>query len=96
MGTPDFAVPVLSRLVEVGHDIVAVYSQPDRPAGRGRRLVETPTKRFAGEHRIEVRQPKSFRSEAECAGLASLSTEVVVVAAYGLFLSRLRLSKYRR
>ena len=86
MGTPDFAVPVLSRLVEVGHDIVAVYSQPDRPAGRGRRLVETPMKRFAGERGLEVRQPKSFRSEAECAGLASLSPEVVVVAAYGLFL----------
>ena len=86
MGTPDFAVPVLSRLAEAGHEIAAVYSQPDRPAGRGRRLVETPTKRFAGEYRIEVRQPKSFRSEAECAGLASLSTEVVVVAAYGLFL----------
>ena len=86
MGTPDFAVPVLSRLREAGHDIAALYSQPDRPSGRGRRLVETPTKRFAGEYRIEVRQPKSFRSEAECAGLASLSTEVVVVAAYGLFL----------
>ena len=86
MGTPDFAVPVLSRLVEVGHDIIAVYSQPDRPAGRGRRLVETPMKRFAGERGLEVRQPNSFRSEAECAGLASLSTEVVVVAAYGLFL----------
>ena len=86
MGTPDFAVPVLSRLAEAGHEIAAVYSQPDRPVGRGRRLVETPTKRFAEEYRIEVRQPKSFRSEAECAGLASLSTEVVVVAAYGLFL----------
>ena len=86
MGTPDFAVPVLSRLAEAGHEIAAVYSQPDRPAGRGRRLVETPTKRFAGEYRIEVRQPSSLRSEAECAGLASLSPEVVVVAAYGLFL----------
>ena len=86
MGTPDFAVPVLSRLVEVGHDIVAVYSQPDRPAGRGRRLVPTPTKWFSEERGLEVRQPSSLRSEAECAGLASLSTEVVVVAAYGLFL----------
>ena len=86
MGTPDFAVPVLSRLVEVGHDIVAVYSQPDRPARRGRKLVPTPTKRFAEEYEIEVRQPSSLRSEAECAGLASLCPEVVVVAAYGLFL----------
>ena len=86
MGTPDFAVPVLSRLMEAGHEIAAVYSQPDRPAGRGRKLVPTPTKRFAEEYGIEVRQPKSLRSEAECAGLASLSPEVVVVAAYGLFL----------
>ena len=86
MGTPDFAVPVLSRLAEAGHEIAAVFSQPDRPAGRGRKLVPTPTKRFAGERGLEVRQPSLLRSEAECAGLASLSPEVVVVAAYGLFL----------
>ena len=86
IGTPDFAVPVLCQLIEAGHEIAAVYSQPDRPAGRGRKLVPTPTKNFAGEYGIEVRQPSSLRSEAECAGLASLSTEVVVVAAYGLFL----------
>ena len=86
MGTPDFAVPVLSRLVEAGHDIAAVYSQPDKPSGRGRKLVPTPTKRFAEEQGIEVRQPKSLRSEEECAALAALCPEVVVVAAYGLFL----------
>ena len=86
MGTPQFAVPVLSRLVEAGHDIVAVYSQPDRASGRGRKLVPTPTKRFAEERRIEVRQPKSLRSTSECETLASLCPEVVVVAAYGLFL----------
>ena len=86
MGTPDYAAPVLSRLIDEGHDIVAVYSQPDRPSGRGRKLVPTPTKRFAEERGIEVRQPDSLRSDAECAGLASLSPEVIVVAAYGLFL----------
>ena len=86
MGTPDFAVPVLSRLIDAGHDIASVYSQPDRPSGRGRKLVPTPTKRFAEERGIEVRQPDSLRSDAECAGLASLSPEVIVVAAYGLFL----------
>ena len=86
MGTPDFTVPVLRRLLEAGHDIAAVYSQPDRPSGRGRKLIPTPTKRFAEEHGIEVRQPKSLRSEDEHAALASLSPEVVVVAAYGLFL----------
>ena len=86
MGTPDFAVPVLSRLVEAGHDIAAVYSQPDRPSGRGRKLVPTPTKRYAEERGLEVRQPMSLRSEDALAGLASLAPEVVVVAAYGLFL----------
>ena len=86
MGTPDFAVPVLSRLIDERHDIAAVYSQPDRPSGRGRKLVPTPTKRFAGERGIEVRQPKSLRSADECEALASLSPDVVVVAAYGLFL----------
>ena len=86
MGTPDFAVLVLSRLMEAGHEIAAVYSQPDRPAGRGRKLVPTPTKRFAEEYGIEARQPKSLRSKAECAELTSICPEVVVVAAYGLFL----------
>ena len=86
MGTPDFAVPVLSRLIDAGHDIAAVYSQPDRPSGRGRTLLPTPTKRLAGERGIEVRQPKSLRLEDERAALASLSLDVIVVAAYGLFL----------
>ena len=86
MGTPDFAVPVLSRLVEAGHDIAAVYSQPDRPSGRGRKLVPTPTKRFAEERGIDVRQPQSLRSDDECKTLAALRPEVIVVAAYGLFL----------
>ncbi len=86
MGTPDFAVPVLSRLIDAGHEIASVYSQPDRPSGRGRKLVPTPTKRFAEERGIEVRQPKSLRSEGECAALAESGPDVVVVAAYGIFL----------
>lgn len=86
MGTPDFAVPVLSRLIDERHDIAAVYSQLNRPSGRGRKLVPTPTKRFAKERGLEVRQPKSLRSEEERAALASLHPEVIVVAAYGLFL----------
>lgn len=86
MGTPDFAVPVLSRLIDAGHEIVSVYSQPDRPSGRGRKLVATPTKQFAEERGIEVRQPKSLRSEDEYAALAELGPDVVVVAAYGIFL----------
>ena len=86
MGTPDFAVPVLSRLIETGHDIAAVYSQPDRPSGRGRKLVPTPTKRFAEERGLEARQPKSLRPEDERVALAALSPDVIAVAAYGLFL----------
>ena len=86
MGTPDFAVSVLSRLIDKGHDIAAVYSQPDRLSGRGRKLVPTPTKRFAEERGLDVRQPKSLRPEDEYEALASLHAEVIVVAAYGLFL----------
>ena len=86
MGTPDFAVPVLSRLIDEGHDIAAVYSQPDRPSGRGRKLVPTPAKRFAEERGIDVRQPQSLRSDDECKTLAALCPEAIVVAAYGLFL----------
>ncbi len=86
MGTPAFAVPVLSKLFDVGHDIVAVYSQPDRPSGRGKKLAPTPVKQFALNNGLKVRQPKSLRSEEVQAELASLSPDVIVVAAYGLFL----------
>lgn len=86
MGTPTFAAPVLQNLIEMGHDIIAVYSQPDRPSGRGRKLALTPVKQFALNNGLNVRQPKALRSEGVQVELASCAPEVIVVAAYGLFL----------
>lgn len=86
MGTPAFAVPVLSSLADAGHEILAVYTQPDRPAGRGKRLAPSPVKQHAAEHGWEVRQPRSLRRDEAQRDLASLQPEVIIVAAYGLFL----------
>ncbi len=87
MGTPAFAVAVLATLVDAGHDVVGVYSQPDRPAGRGRRTTPTPVKAYALDKGLEVFQPASLREdEAAQRHITGLSPEVIVVAAYGLFL----------
>ena len=86
MGSPDFAVPTLEALVEAGHDVVAAYTQPPRPAGRGKGERPTPIEERAGELGIEVRSPKSLRGEAEQQAFAELEADVAVVAAYGLIL----------
>ncbi len=86
MGSPDFAVPTLDALVEAGHDVVAVYTQPPRPAGRGKAERPTAVDDRAGELGIEVRCPKSLRSEIEQEAFAELDADVAVVAAYGLIL----------
>ena len=86
MGSPDFSVPVLAALIEAGHDIVCVYSQPPRPAGRGKKLTPTPVHRYAEENGIEVRTPKSLKSEDEKAAFAALDLDAAVVVAYGLIL----------
>lgn len=86
MGSPDFAVPTLDALVEAGHEIIAVYTQPPRPAGRGKGERSTPVEERAGELGIEVRSPKSLRGEAEQEAFAELDADVAVVAAYGLIL----------
>lgn len=86
MGTPDFAVPALKALHETGHEIVAVYSQPPRPAGRGRKLAPSPVQRVAEELDVEVRTPVSLKSEEEQAAFAALDLDVAIVAAYGLIL----------
>ncbi|MDT0681415.1 methionyl-tRNA formyltransferase [Roseicyclus sp. F158] len=88
MGTPDFSVPALDALIEAGHDIVAVYTQPPRPAGRGKKDRPTPVHRRAEEAGIEVRHPVSLRPEEEKARFAELGAEVAVVVAYGLILPR--------
>jgi len=86
MGTPDFAVPALKALHEAGHEIVAVYSQPPRPAGRGKKLAPSPVQRVAEELGIEVRTPVSLKGETEQAAFAALDLDMAIVAAYGLIL----------
>lgn len=86
MGTPDFAVPVLDALCSSGHDLAAVYTRPDRPAGRGRRLSSPPVKVYAEQHGIPVVQPASLRQERTIETLASLKPQAMVVAAYGRIL----------
>ncbi|UWQ22880.1 methionyl-tRNA formyltransferase [Jannaschia sp. W003] len=86
MGTPDFAVPVLDALVEAGHEVVAVYSQPARPAGRGKRPRPSAVQARAEALGVEVRTPKTLRDAAEQAAFAALDAEAAVVVAYGLIL----------
>jgi methionyl-tRNA formyltransferase len=86
MGSPDFAVPTLDALVEAGHEVVAVYTQPPRPAGRGKGERPTAIENRALELGIPVRSPKSLRGETEQHEFAALEADVAVVAAYGLIL----------
>ena len=85
-GTPEFAAVALGALLGTHHHISAVYTQPDRPAGRGRKLKASPVKELALEHGIEVRQPESLKGTGEQDRLAALEPDVMVVAAYGLLL----------
>jgi methionyl-tRNA formyltransferase len=87
-GTPEFAVPALRALVEAGHRILAVYTQPDRPAGRGRKLAQSPVKEFALAHGIAVRQPVTLKGEAEAEVLRALQADAMIVIAYGLLLPK--------
>ncbi len=86
MGSPDIAVAVLDALIEAGHDIACVYSQPPRPAGRGKKLTPTAVHRYAEDHGLEVRTPKSLKSADAQAGFAALNLDAAVVVAYGLIL----------
>lgn len=88
MGTPDFAVPTLAALVAAGHDVVAVYSQPPRKAGRGEKLRPSPVHAWAEAHGLEVRTPTSLRNAEAQAELAALDADAGVVAAYGLILPK--------
>lgn len=85
-GTPDFAAEALARLIEKGFNIIAVYTQPDRPAGRGRKLTASAVKALALEHQIPVYQPESFKQEGAIEALAALNPDLMIVAAYGLLL----------
>jgi methionyl-tRNA formyltransferase len=86
MGTPAFSVPVLEALVAAGHEVAAVYCQPPRPAGRGKREQKSPVHQRAEALGLEVRHPTSLRNEEAQADFAALEAEVAVVVAYGLIL----------
>jgi methionyl-tRNA formyltransferase len=86
MGTPAFAATILDRLIEQGHRVRTVYTQPPRPAGRGHRLQSSPVHLLAAEHGIPVRHPVTLRHQDEQAAFAALRINAAVVAAYGLLL----------
>ena len=86
MGTPPFAVPTLAALHAAGHQIVAVYTQPPRPAQRGKKLQQSAVHRWADAHGLPVRTPKSLKNDEAQAEFAALDLDIAVVAAYGLIL----------
>ncbi|MEE9342577.1 MAG: methionyl-tRNA formyltransferase [Gammaproteobacteria bacterium] len=94
-GTPDFSVPVLQALLDADCDVVGVYCQPDRPAGRGRKLQPGPVKQLALRSHIPVYQPLSLKSEEEQQALADLHSDLMVVVAYGLILPQIILDTPR-
>ena len=85
-GTPDFSLPALQALISSPHEIVAVYTQPDRPLGRGRKLSFGPVKQLALDHGIALQQPPDFSSAASVEALRQLQADLMVVVAYGLLL----------
>ena len=86
MGTPDFAVPTLKALLDAGHDVVAVYSQPPARAGRGKKLKNSPVHKLAEEAGIEVHTPHSMKTDEEAEAFKALDLDVAVVVAYGQIL----------
>ena len=85
-GTPDFAVPALAALIEAGHDVVLVLTQPDRPSGRGMKLKASPVKELALQHKIEVFQPETLKDVDAQLRIESVKADVMIVAAYGLII----------
>jgi len=85
-GTPDFSVVALEALIASEHDVIAVYTQPDRPAGRGRGMQASPVKEKALQHNIPVFQPESLKDERAQAELQALNADIMIVTAYGLLL----------
>jgi methionyl-tRNA formyltransferase len=85
-GTPDFAAQHLQALIDSPHNVIVVYTQPDKPAGRGKKLQASPVKQLAEQHQIPIYQPKSLRKPETQAELTALHADVMVVVAYGLIL----------
>ncbi|NOH93669.1 methionyl-tRNA formyltransferase [Vibrio sp. AIC-3] len=94
-GTPDFAARHLAALLSSEHEVVAVYTQPDRPAGRGKKLTASPVKNIALENNIPVYQPENFKSDEAKQELADLNADIMVVVAYGLLLPQVVLDTPR-
>jgi methionyl-tRNA formyltransferase len=88
MGTPDFAVPALEKLIDGGYEVAAVYTQPDKAAGRGRVVEEPPVKKAALRHNLTVLQPENFKSAETKRQLLELKPDTIVVAAFGQILPR--------
>lgn len=88
MGTPDFAVPVLDAFLKAGDEVIAVYSQPPRPAGRGQKLTPSPVQAFAEQHGLAVRHPVSLKTPEAQAEFAALKADAAIVVAYGLLLPK--------
>lgn len=90
MGTPDFAIPALRSLIASEHEVAAVFTQPDKPKGRGMKLTPPPVKELAAENNIEVFQPQSLKKDADeyIAKIREISPDVIVVAAYGKLLPK--------
>ena len=86
MGTPESAVPSLRRLLDDGHEIVAVWTQPDKPAGRGNKLHQSPVKEFALRHNLIVQQPARIKTEEAKALFAGHNADAAIVVAYGKIL----------
>lgn len=86
MGTPDFAVVALRALHQAGHELVAVYSQPPKPSGRGQKLLPSPVQLYAAQHGLQVLTPRSLRTPEAQADFAALQLDCAIVAAYGLIL----------
>ncbi|RTE65449.1 methionyl-tRNA formyltransferase [Amphritea opalescens] len=87
-GTPDFAAASLQALLNAGHQVIGVYTQPDRPAGRGRKLTPSSVKKVALEHDLPVYQPLNFKLAEDREQLASLQADLMIVVAYGLLLPK--------
>jgi len=94
MGTPEAAVPSLERILDDGHEVVAVWTQPDRPSGRGKKMKASPVKEFALEKRLEVFQPEKLRTKKTIGVFKSHEADVAVVVAYGRILSKSYLSAF--
>ena len=86
MGSPEFSVPILNSIIASGHDVIAVYCQPPRPAGRGKKEKLTPVHSRALEIGLEVRHPVDFKSKAAVSDFVALNADIAIVVAYGLIL----------